>query len=650
MRLVLPWTPESPISLYNLIPIPGIAESSSAYAPQDWNEKHAEPVPIVSSHIDQAPSKSTSANLGDQTNIFASQQEPFIASHESEAFTLTGIEWIALIWFLGSLIMLILILGGHLRFGFRLKDAAPVTIPHISQLFQTCLQMMRIRRPIKLMVSSRVRTPTLYGVMRPRLLMPAAYLDSYSDQEMSYIFMHELAHDKRKDIAVNWIMTILLSVHWFNPLLWIAYYLLREDQELACDALTLSHLAPGESSEYARTIIKQLERRFSISSSPAAAGFAGGKSQLKRRIRFIAWFNRSPYRWSLLGLGLVIVIAAVTLTGALDQNEDQAMTLVGSLTDGESFRFRGYEFGQPLEEILELEGWTREDLIELAPTLMGYEQPIVYEEVGLTIDRVNLYLYDDPPRFVAGEYYAQFDDEQKYLETVEKVIHAFSESFRHLQSSNLENFNPLPQSSDEIVWHAEDSSKLHLSVYVNYGQFDHSPDPYYILNISPSGPTKQKVDDHTIIELGLTENRLVSHEFHVTLKYPKEWKLDERKHGRFEGEDGFLMLGAAKGGSLDEVVEREMNHHLKPYGEAPQVEKLTISGNSARMILPSEDQHEEWKGHSTLIVQYPRNINISDEYYEYFLLYADQDHIHEIAASLIINILGSDNPLDQFTI
>ncbi|WP_356711137.1 M56 family metallopeptidase [Paenibacillus sp. CECT 9249] len=93
-------------------------------------------------------------------------------------------------------------------------------------------------------------------------------------------------------------MCCLLALHWFNPILWYAYYRMRADREIACDALVLSRIRPGESGAYGHAMIKLLEDVSELSRQPFTASFSGSKKQLQRRIAMIAKYRPQTFRWS----------------------------------------------------------------------------------------------------------------------------------------------------------------------------------------------------------------------------------------------------------------------------------------------------------------------------------------------------------------
>jgi hypothetical protein len=80
-----------------------------------------------------------------------------------------------------------------------------------------------------------------------------------SEEGKRYVFLHELAHFERKDILINWIIMLVQILHWFNPIVWYAFYKMHEDCEIACDAYVLSRLKPVEYKKHGETIINLIQ-------------------------------------------------------------------------------------------------------------------------------------------------------------------------------------------------------------------------------------------------------------------------------------------------------------------------------------------------------------------------------------------------------
>ncbi|MBX9976503.1 LysM peptidoglycan-binding domain-containing protein [Cytobacillus firmus] len=131
-----------------------------------------------------------------------------------------------------------------------------------------------------------------------------------------------------------------------------------------------------------------------------------------------------------------------------------------------------------------------------------------------------------------------------------------------------------------------------------------------------------------------TQKTYTNTTYKVTFQYPSNWrKVNEE---RYEGADGFFQISAISAGeNLDEVCHGEAFHPLRPYGSMPSILKTRIQNQEACYIFPSKDQPAEMLNQSALIVRYPTPITIQGETYNYFILWADQPHLKEIASSLV---------------
>ncbi|UCE50047.1 MAG: PD40 domain-containing protein, partial [Phycisphaerales bacterium] len=155
------------------------------------------------------------------------------------------------------------------------------------------------------------------GFLRPRLLLPKGMIEALSEQELRYVLLHELAHLKRHDIYIGWLVSLLQILHWFNPLVWLAFYRMRADRELACDALVLARTQSDEPKSYGRIIVSLVERFSRPQRLPGMAGILETKAQLKRRVTMITRFKKNSYQWSPLAVALIIIIGCLSLPDAI---------------------------------------------------------------------------------------------------------------------------------------------------------------------------------------------------------------------------------------------------------------------------------------------------------------------------------------------
>lgn len=150
---------------------------------------------------------------------------------------------------------------------------------------------MGISRKILLYALDCTSTPFWYGLFNSRIYIPTKLLDIFSGKEFEHMFMHELAHYKRYDLIVSLAATFLLTLHWFNPLIWYAFLRMRAEREAACDELVLKKLGENSSLEYGKTLILMLRSAKKFEFIPSFVALADNRSHLKERINKIARYS-----------------------------------------------------------------------------------------------------------------------------------------------------------------------------------------------------------------------------------------------------------------------------------------------------------------------------------------------------------------------
>lgn len=313
IRLVLPWSPDSSYSIYSVLtyksddafissqnPVASFLTKERMQELKDIDNKKLltkeDTYTTSSTKIGQVNKTQTHSNEDDETILF---------------YTI-----FIYIWLTGVILLSVATFVMNRRLLLYIKKQPVITDEKIVQIFEKCKQSMSVQRNIPLLVSGKVSSPTVLGFIKPKLLLSTVYMKILDEQQLRYIFHHELAHIKRRDVGVNWLMHGLLILNWFNPILWYAYSCMREDQELACDALALTYIDSEEQIAYGHTIISLLEHYSSYYKVPSMANFSKNKRMLKRRILMIKKFQKKSYRWSALGAVAVIAVSSVSLLNA----------------------------------------------------------------------------------------------------------------------------------------------------------------------------------------------------------------------------------------------------------------------------------------------------------------------------------------------
>jgi beta-lactamase regulating signal transducer with metallopeptidase domain/LysM repeat protein len=242
----------------------------------------------------------------------------------AQAPTLSVSELLALFWGAGAVALLLLLAGRSLSLALLVRRQPLLEEPRLHRLLDAACRQMGVTRAVTLVAAPPNIGPCLVGGIRPRIALPHTLLQQLSDAQLSHIFLHELAHLRRHDIALNWLLALLQTLHWPNLVLWYAFSRLRADRELACDALVLSRTGDGEATAYAATLLHILQHQRPLSFVPGAAGMFESKAGLKRRIIMLATFRTRHRLWSVLPITLLLGLGYVGLTAAAPQEEPPA--------------------------------------------------------------------------------------------------------------------------------------------------------------------------------------------------------------------------------------------------------------------------------------------------------------------------------------
>ena len=147
--------------------------------------------------------------------------------------------------------------------------------------------------------SENVSSPFVLGLIKPRIYLPFK-LDG---QDMEHVVAHEQAHIRRKDHWWKPLGFLLLTIHWFNPLMWLAYVLLCRDIELACDEKVIKGLSNEQRADYTQALVTCSVNRRMIVACPLTFGEVGVKERVKSVMNY-----KKPAFW-------VIIIAVIVCVG-----------------------------------------------------------------------------------------------------------------------------------------------------------------------------------------------------------------------------------------------------------------------------------------------------------------------------------------------
>ena len=219
-------------------------------------------------------------------------QEEALSVPQAETITLSQVLFP--VWAVGAATALLWAAGSYLRLRRRISDAVRIQ----GNVYE----------------SDRIDTPFVCGFFRPRIYLPVGL----SPADRPYVLLHEQAHIRRLDHLTKPLAYLALCVHWFNPVLWLAFRLFCRDVESACDQAVIRDFDREKTAGYAAALL-HLGRRRTL---PQAVPLAFGEEDAKGRIRHVLDYKH-PRVLVLLAAVVVCVIAAVVILANPTQQGEQ---------------------------------------------------------------------------------------------------------------------------------------------------------------------------------------------------------------------------------------------------------------------------------------------------------------------------------------
>lgn len=191
---------------------------------------------------------------------------------------------LAVVWIVGIIVLLLYTIISYLR----VKNKIGTAVILRDNIYQ----------------SESVVSPFVLGIIKPKIFLPF----NMSKQDEDLVIAHEEAHIKRKDHFWKPLGFIILTIHWFNPLMWLGYVLLCRDIEIACDEKVVKKLSNEQRTDYSQALLNCSVNRRMIAACPLAFGEVGVKERVKGVLNY-----KKPAFWILVVSIIAIVVASVCL-------------------------------------------------------------------------------------------------------------------------------------------------------------------------------------------------------------------------------------------------------------------------------------------------------------------------------------------------
>ncbi|HWP79580.1 MAG TPA: M56 family metallopeptidase [Candidatus Acidoferrum sp.] len=260
----------------------------------------------------------------------------------------------AYIWLAGVALMLIYSVVSYQRLKRRLTDATLAG----GNIYET----------------DKIASPFVCGFIAPKIYLPVGL----TGEERDYVLRHEETHIARRDYLIKPLAFLVLSVHWFNPFLWLGFVLMSRDLEMSCDEKVIAGLDKEGKTGYSAALMRLATKGPILAGSPLAFGESGAKGRVKNVLNY-----KKPAFWVLVAAAAAVLVAAVCLL------TDPAGTPPKAPEPGELPAFaRAYAFDEnlytnPLSSYIPFEGTGQLYLLDpdTGFTIVGEETGEVQENI-----------------------------------------------------------------------------------------------------------------------------------------------------------------------------------------------------------------------------------------------------------------------------
>jgi bla regulator protein BlaR1 len=349
VRLLVPIMPESPTSIFNVVPQVGYTVAGyvdniieNGTSKNSFSADNQSQTPL--NNVVNAANTNNITNNANQKKLFTKEinlkKDMITATTEKITLKQIIVRISACLWLIIFMSLIIYNLIFTFKFKKRVKTFNLVANSAINSTLDKCKHKLKIKKDILIYATNNSCSPFVGGILKPKIYLSADVLEIIEEKQLTHILLHELVHYKRKDLFYNFLSIAGITVHWFNPLVWLAMKKMKADREIACDAYVLETLGEDEATEYGMTLIKlsRVSKLNHMKLSPVT--FYESKSQLERRILMINKFKNGTNKLSALTVALCLVVSSITLTNAATTNVEA--TLNKSNINSSSFKI--YDF------------------------------------------------------------------------------------------------------------------------------------------------------------------------------------------------------------------------------------------------------------------------------------------------------------------
>lgn len=287
-RLVCPISFASPLSLFDRLGKTASTDSGGInHIPAGIGRLAAQQVDI------------STPGINETINSLLPAATPAASVNSMQVLLFAG-TWV---WLAGLTMMLIYSFTSYLRLKYSIREATLLS----DNVFEI----------------DNIYSPFVFGLIKPKIYLPSGM----PENEQSFVLRHEQTHIARRDHLIKPFAFFVLSLHWFNPFMWLAFLLMSRDLEMSCDEKVISSLDAGGKAGYSAVLL-----RFAVKYPfPAGSPLAFAESSTKRRVKNVLNYKKPAFGVLFLAVTAVILAAMCLLTNPANRIKLPGVSLVQSI-------------------------------------------------------------------------------------------------------------------------------------------------------------------------------------------------------------------------------------------------------------------------------------------------------------------------------
>lgn len=306
-----------------------------------WSLSALVEAPVTVVEVEKSAERPVDAALGEKPDaeaisVVPATIQPISTEVAKEAKTVVSVpawswgQWLGLFWLSGMVSVFLAMLVLHLKWMRRVKKGRQVPSEAALAILRQACDLAGVKKVPVLAVSSICESPAIAGVLRPTIWLPAGLVESTDTASLRVILLHELAHLRRCDLWMQLVTSLIVAVHWFDPLVWLAAHRLRAEAEMAADEAAIQRSDDEAAHRLGEALLSFAARAPALwalwMTSSVWLGFSTGGRELRRRIEAITELAKGRRAWRVAGVAVFALLALAGMTRSADEKPVEVKT------------------------------------------------------------------------------------------------------------------------------------------------------------------------------------------------------------------------------------------------------------------------------------------------------------------------------------